>query len=424
MANSFKLNKITAIILALTVTTIGAGVMSLTSVTNAQPDETSSDSVSALSEFTVPGAGMGSVMEDYFVAVPDRSVELLSTTALGASLEGKFNEYYDKNGSTIGKLIVYNEKEDADVYDAIPGTERIEVGEAEAKIAGHLQKGDVATLVSVQGDWYQIISGSLNGYVNKAGFVRGIEAEKLDDDTYVRMASAKNKNVYMYAEDDESSMVLCVLPKNVQFTLLKKGDTLSKIRIPGVGKGWVVNKKIKISKERRYGETTAEEKESKKKIKAGVKAAEKVEEQRAAEAAQDELEEAVKKINIKPGKPDSDDVKALREALVAYAQQFVGILPYVYGGADLTSGADCSGFTMAVYAAFGISIPRVSGDQAWGGTSVPIEDIRLGDIVCYSGHVAIYIGNGMVVHEPVPGEMCSIASMNMMPIINIARYIN
>ena len=109
---------------------------------------------------------------------------------------------------------------------------------------------------------------------------------------------------------------------------------------------------------------------------------------------------------------------------MAYAQQFVGILPYVYGGADLTSGADCSGFTMAVYAAFGISIPRTSGDQAWGGTSVPVSDIRPGDIVCYSGHVALYIGNGMVVHEPVPGEMCSYASMNMMPIINIARYIN
>ena len=80
-----------------------------------------------------------------------------------------------------------------------------------------------------------------------------------------------------------------------------------------------------------------------------------------------------------------------------YALQFVGN-PYIYGGTSLANGTDCSGFTQSVYRHFGVSIPRTSGEQAGFGREVPYEDMEPGDLVCYSGHVAMYIGGGRIVH--------------------------
>ena len=80
-----------------------------------------------------------------------------------------------------------------------------------------------------------------------------------------------------------------------------------------------------------------------------------------------------------------------------YALQFVGN-PYVYGGTSLTGGTDCSGYTQSVYRHFGVSIPRTSGEQAGFGREIPFEVMEPGDLVCYSGHVAMYIGGGRIVH--------------------------
>ena len=84
-------------------------------------------------------------------------------------------------------------------------------------------------------------------------------------------------------------------------------------------------------------------------------------------------------------------------SVVDFATQFVGN-PYVWGGTSLTSGADCSGFTQSVYADFGISLPRTSYEQQYAGTEVSYADAQPGDLICYGGHVAIYMGNGRIVH--------------------------
>ena len=84
-------------------------------------------------------------------------------------------------------------------------------------------------------------------------------------------------------------------------------------------------------------------------------------------------------------------------SIVDYALQFVGN-PYVWGGTSLTSGADCSGFTQSVYAQFGYSLPRTSYEQQNWGTEVSYADAQPGDLICYGGHVAIYMGNGQIVH--------------------------
>ena len=100
-----------------------------------------------------------------------------------------------------------------------------------------------------------------------------------------------------------------------------------------------------------------------------------------------------------PGDENTEEGAAKGAEVAAFACQFVGN-PYVYGGTSLTDGADCSGFVMSVYLNFGVALPRSSGD--YPGAAYPVENglegARAGDIICYRGHVAIYIGNGQIVH--------------------------
>ena len=85
--------------------------------------------------------------------------------------------------------------------------------------------------------------------------------------------------------------------------------------------------------------------------------------------------------------------------VVEFARQFLG-RNYRYGGTSLTSGTDCSGFTMAVYRNFGISLPHSSRSQRSIGTAVgSLEEAKAGDLICYSGHVALYMGNGQIIHS-------------------------
>ena len=105
---------------------------------------------------------------------------------------------------------------------------------------------------------------------------------------------------------------------------------------------------------------------------------------------------------VSKGPGASAVVSATRTAMVAYAKQFLGN-PYVYGGTSLTDGADCSGFTMRIYEHFGYSIGRSSRDQAAGGRSINLSDAKPGDLLFYASgdyinHVAMYIGDGKIIH--------------------------
>ena len=115
-----------------------------------------------------------------------------------------------------------------------------------------------------------------------------------------------------------------------------------------------------------------------------------------------ELPTAMTMTEVRYGQGVSD----VRVDLVSYACQFVGN-PYVWGGASLTRGADCSGFVMSVFANYGVSLPHSSGSQAGCGTSISASEAQPGDLFFYGNgsrinHVAIYIGNGQVVHASSP----------------------
>ena len=109
-----------------------------------------------------------------------------------------------------------------------------------------------------------------------------------------------------------------------------------------------------------------------------------------------------------------------------YACQYIGN-PYVAGGTSLTSGADCSGFTYRVYADFSYSLPRTSGQQRSAGTGVSYEEAQPGDLICYDGHVAIYIGGGLIVHasssSPYPKGGIKIGNAGYKTILAVRRIV-
>ncbi len=108
------------------------------------------------------------------------------------------------------------------------------------------------------------------------------------------------------------------------------------------------------------------------------------------------------------------------QAIADYACQFIGN-PYVWGGTSLTNGADCSGFVQSVFAQFGISLPRTSYDQRGVGVAVSYDQAMPGDIICYDGHVGIYIGDGQIVNAQNPAQGIGISPAGYTTILSVRR---
>ena len=131
--------------------------------------------------------------------------------------------------------------------------------------------------------------------------------------------------------------------------------------------------------------------------------------------------------SVEPASPEAShtEVSSTGSTVAEFALQFVGN-PYVYGGTSLTNGADCSGFVMSVYENFGVSLPHSSSADRNVGTEVAggLSNAQAGDIVCYSGHVGIYIGNGQIVHASTEETGIKVSEADYRTPITVRRIFN
>ncbi len=228
------------------------------------------------------------------------------------------------------------------------------------------------------GVWYHITSGSCDGYV-KSDYIETEDTERIASlITWVAVVTTDKLNVR--AEMSTDSDIIAKASKGVKLTIIEdEVDGWVKVNT-SVGEGYVSAAYVECQ----YSYTTAE---SKAEEKARL----------AAEAAAASYSSKTSSSSSSSKKTYSAPSGSDGQAVADYAVQFVGN-PYKWGGTSLTNGADCSGFVMSVYAAFGVSLPHSSYKLRSVGTAVSVSDMQPGDIVCYSGHVAIYIGNNTIVH--------------------------
>ena len=260
-----------------------------------------------------------------------------------------------------------------------------------SEIVGKLYNHSAGTWLDKQGDWYKITSGNVVGFVKGEYVKTGQAAVKLAAEVGQRTATVHTTTLKIREEASADSKVLGLVANEDQLSVIEETEEWVKVNIEE-GDGWVSKEYVSLATLFPQAESKAEEEARLKKEAAERKRAQ----QAAARSA------GGKKTSGKTGGGGGGSYAASGSGLGAsvanYALQFVGN-PYVYGGTSLTNGTDCSGFTMGVYRNFGVSLPHSSGAQRSMGYAVgSLGEAQAGDIVCYSGHVGIYIGGGQIVH--------------------------
>ena len=291
----------------------------------------------------------------------------------------------------------------------------------DSEVLGKLYNNSAATVLETTDDgWYKISSGSVTGYVKSEYVVVGDDATVKSAGR--RVATVNTETLKVRTSADENSEVLGLVAGEDDLTVIdESADGWVGVSTED-GTGYVSSDYVSLDTEFTYAESKEEEaarlakEEADRKAAAEAAAKEEAKKNAASESNKsskasneskksEAVEETADEENSSSDSSSEESYSAPSgsngQAVVDYACQFVGN-PYVYGGSSLTNGTDCSGFVMSVYAQFGISLPHSSSALRSVGYGVSVDDMQPGDIICYSGHVAIYCGGNTIVHASNP----------------------
>ncbi len=271
------------------------------------------------------------------------------------------------------------------------------------KIIGKFYDNAIGELLGEENGWYHIQSGNVTGYVKASFCVTGEEARMLAEEIGILLAVVNCDGLYVREEASVDSQALRLAALKDELLVLDEQQDWVKVDV-AEGFGWVSREYVELKMEYLHAE-------SKEEAKAGV-------------SKERDARERARKAPIKKEASDlviiGDNEKGVEVA--EYAIQFVGN-PYVWGGESLSEGADCSGFVLKVYEEFGVSLPHYSGSQRRQGSAVKggLKNAQPGDLICYDGHVALYIGEGKIVHAASEKSGIKIGKANYRPILAIRR---
>jgi len=264
--------------------------------------------------------------------------------------------------------------------------------ENEGKIVGKLYDKSVGEFIEEKDGWYKIESGSCTGWVKGEFCVTGDDAVELAKEVGTLLARVNTTTLKVREEPGLDTTVLGLVPIDDELLVVEELDGWIKVDIEE-GYGFVSDEYVDLHTEFVKAESKEEEE-----IRLAKEKAERDKANAAARAARATQGGGGGSSYIPDNPVTYVGGGGSGAAVCNYALQFVGN-PYVYGGSSLTHGTDCSGFVMSVYGNFGVGLPHSSAaDRSVGYDVGGLANAQPGDIVCYSGHVAIYIGNGQIVH--------------------------
>lgn len=274
---------------------------------------------------------------------------------------------------------------------------------------GRVYTGNRVDVLQTIGEWSEIQSGKVHGYV-MTKFLTPETEETFPKEDYTETVAEVTAHVLNVRKGKGTDTRIID-----QITLGTKPEVIGEEQdgwVPvqvGEQRGYVSARYVELEEQYTYAEPKEE----------SLKEAEPPAEEEEVPQGDINIEES----GLTEAKLAPEVVQEAKgQAVIDYACQFIGN-PYVWGGTDLENGADCSGFVQSVYKHFGITLPRTSGEQRGAGKSVDYEDAMPGDIICYDGHVGLYMGDDKIVNAIGRKYGIDISSATYKKILSVRRVL-